>query len=502
MKNEIHLRPGVPDDNNTDYLPKYLKESNIVVNENGNNSQPYPIDLKEFHEDILGDGVINEWYEYVPKTYNAYAKTPLVISIHGGLMNGWGQAVYSSWTQIADREGFICVFPTASEHNAWKVEMTLEGRNNLEKLAQIHPEFNFGMPLPPERVIDDNRDVKFILALIQAMKDKYNIDSGRVYMQGMSMGNAMTGLIARNFGTMIAAAAGSGGPADLEIIYDENGNVKNRSGSLYVWQTRPELNGMPNDAGISEYDYNRLNREYWLKVNECKENPEIKIVGVNNFLFYRGKKADLVYLDIKNRDHGQAFDEAELMWDYLFSGVCRKENGDFESGTEIEPRRGDNFAFAFADNCRYAWFKNGPVKMGTKAIYWQKNKYHGLYGSRILRGEYLCAPLSFLAEALDAEYCITENGRVATLLMKGGHKLKFAEGCIGCTVDNRVESMLCEALYREGELLVPVTWFFRSIMQMHVSECNRVVYATDHYSILSSDTSRIISEILKCEAGD
>lgn len=39
---EFILRPGTPDDGNRDYLPEKIKGSDIVVNENGNNSQPYP----------------------------------------------------------------------------------------------------------------------------------------------------------------------------------------------------------------------------------------------------------------------------------------------------------------------------------------------------------------------------------------------------------------------------------------------------------------------------
>ena len=36
------LLPGTPDDDNRDYLPESIYHSDIVVNENGNNSQPYP----------------------------------------------------------------------------------------------------------------------------------------------------------------------------------------------------------------------------------------------------------------------------------------------------------------------------------------------------------------------------------------------------------------------------------------------------------------------------
>lgn len=71
---EIFLRPGTPDDNNREYLPESIKESDIVVNENGNNSQPYPKRLLEFHE-IMGNEEPDTWYEYVPECYDSTKKT-------------------------------------------------------------------------------------------------------------------------------------------------------------------------------------------------------------------------------------------------------------------------------------------------------------------------------------------------------------------------------------------------------------------------------------------
>ena len=134
--------------------------------------------------------------------------------------------------------------------------------------------------------------------------------------------------------------------------------------------------------------------------------------------------------------------------------------------------------------------------MNTKATTWSKSKYHGLYGGHIVRGRYLCVPLSFLASVFGAEYHRFEDGRVVRLMLPDGRSVQFAEGCIGCTIEGRVESMLCEALYRDGELLVPAAWFAASLFNMHVSECGKTVYITDHYALLSSDTSRMLAEIL------
>ena len=81
-----------------------------------------------------------------------------------------------------------------------------------------------------------------------------------------------------------------------------------------------------------------MNRIYWMRINECELTPQISIVGEDNFAFYKGKKADLVYVDIKNRDHGQTLDEAFLYWDYLFSGTRRNPDGTITHDESIIPR--------------------------------------------------------------------------------------------------------------------------------------------------------------------
>ena len=118
MDKKIKLIPGICDTKNRHYLPEKLLDGKTTVNENGNNSQVYPGNLKEYRA-VLADDIEDVWYEYVPNSYDPEKKTPLVVSMHGGLMTGWGQAVYTSWTLVADREGFIVVFPNAASKRMW-----------------------------------------------------------------------------------------------------------------------------------------------------------------------------------------------------------------------------------------------------------------------------------------------------------------------------------------------------------------------------------------------
>ena len=484
---KLHLRPGRPDDANREYLPESLRGSDLVVNENGNNSLVYPERLREV-TGVLADGAEDRWYEYVPESYDGTKRVPLVIGCHGGLMTGWGHAVYTSWTLLAEREGFICVFPDAHALRMWTVEGIFD---NWDPAS--------APDLPIQKAPKDwreNHDMRYLEALIGLMEQKYSIDPGRVFMQGMSMGNFMTGMFARYRGELLAGAAGSGGPARPEMLFDPDGRVKNLGGPLAIWLSRPEKNGLPPGASYDEAVINKYDRFYWMLVNECDPIPQIRIEGEDNFAFYKGRKADLVYLDIKNRDHGQTLDEAFLYWDYLFSGVRKSPDGTVLMGETLKPRTGDAFALAFAPGRHSCWFENRIRTLPAAPVLWQKLKYHGLDGGQIVRGEYLCVPLRFLAEAFGAEYVFLDGGAAALLRFSDGREAQFARGSIGCLADESLRCMYCETLQREGELLVSVEWFCGFFFNCRVSACGGVVYVTDHFADLSFFMADLILDLL------
>lgn len=490
---EMYLRPGTPDDDNREYLPEKLKGTDIVVNENGNNSQPYPKNLREFHG-VIADGIEDEWYLYVPDSYNPLQKTPLVMSMHGGMMTGWGQAVYTSWTMAADRDGFIVVFPNASYNRFWQVQWgtwEIDPEKPTPGSMEGEPQ---GVLSCPEDVAE-NHDIKLAKGLIELMKKTYYIDEGRIFMQGMSMGNMMTGLFARNFGNLLAGAAGSGAAAFLSLLYNKDGKIINQGGPLAVWQSRPELNAIPPGREI-EKKVHKYNRLYWMRINESSLIPEITIQGENNLAFYKGKHADVVYYDIKNRDHGQTFDDAALIWDYFFSGIRREKDGTIVCTQPVRERRGDVFAFSVTPGSSKVWFQNRIQNMHGPALKWQKMKYHGLEGGQKIRGEYVMVPLSFLAEAFGAKLGYAEDNLTAGMTMSDGKKLQFARGSIGCVMDNSLVQMYCEALHRIGELYVSVEWFSEYICNMHVSACEEVVYVTDHSNKLSANMADLIKDLL------
>ena len=492
MIQKMTLLPGTTNDNNRDYLPEAIQGSDMVVNENGNNSQVYPARLQTFTDVLVGDEP-DTWCEYVPTSYDARHKVPLVISMHGGLMTGWGQAIYTSWTMVADREGFIVLFPNAHQSRFWVLETSQAVRDGFKSMQSedlsMHDD-----PKDPR----DNHDMNMVLALLERMKAKYSIDEGRVFMQGMSMGNLMTSQFARHYGHLLAGKAGSAGPAYTSVLFDENDQPINHAGPLAVWQTRVELDEVPPFFGGTTDEIVKRNREYWRRINQCDALPQIKIIGEDNFAFYHGKHADQVFRDVKNRDHGQTLDDAEIVWDYLFSGVRRDQSGKIVHTDTRRARTGDAFAIALAAGKDKAYLNNRLVQLSGHAFMHQKLKYHGLQGKSKVRGTYMMAPISFVAQAFGASITLQQDGRAGQITLPDGKTLAFAQGSIGCVIDQELYSMFCEAILCNGELYLPIQWIAQRVLNYQSSQCDGVVYITDHYAELSLNMAHLIRDEVLC----
>jgi hypothetical protein len=306
----------------------------------------------------------------------------------------------------------------------------------------------------------------------------------------------MTSQVARYCGEYFAASAGSGCPTNPMLLFALDGSAINNGGPLDNWQSRLEHDRTPFHYGADDRSVVRANLDYWREVNEARELPQIRIQGEKGFAFFTGKKADVVLMDVKNRDHGQTFDDAEMVWDYLFSGVRKREDGTLEHSTPLRKREGDSFAIAVCEGASNAWVNNRIVPMDAKALRWEKLKYHGLNGGQIVRGSYLCVPLDFLAVVFGAKLEPLQAGKAALLTLPDGRTFQFAEGCIGCAADNHIEQMLCEAIWREGRLYISIEWFCRFALNLQTSEYDGVLYITDHYAEISRYLSWLLQDML------
>lgn len=133
----------------------------------------------------LPDGLPRTWFEYVPERLRGTTEPmPLVIYLHGINCMGLYGAEQSGWADLADRDGFACVFPDAT------IEMRWNGWDD---------------PRLPS-------DMDFVLALIEHMGEVVPIDRRRVYASGFSMGSMMTNALASAHPELFAGAIALNGP--------------------------------------------------------------------------------------------------------------------------------------------------------------------------------------------------------------------------------------------------------------------------------------------------
>ncbi|NND99303.1 MAG: prolyl oligopeptidase family serine peptidase [Pirellulaceae bacterium] len=123
-----------------------------------------------------------EYRIHVPASYDSNRPVPLVVFLHGGGGNS-AQGSRMGMTTVADKHGFIVVYPNAIEKH-WN-----DGRK-AEHYAQH------------DATIDD---VEFIVAVIEKVSSEYKVDRSRVYAAGASNGGFMSQRLAIDRPDLFAA---------------------------------------------------------------------------------------------------------------------------------------------------------------------------------------------------------------------------------------------------------------------------------------------------------
>jgi polyhydroxybutyrate depolymerase len=146
-----------------------------------------PVEAVSFHSanrdngSFVSSGEERSYLLYVPPSYDRSKPTPLVISMHGAGLWGASQRDISRWNKMADSAGFIVVYPSGlggKGVRVWRAEL---GGDGLMK------------------------DVRFISDLIDTLSKSYNIDSTRIYANGLSNGGGMSFVLSCTLSDRIAA---------------------------------------------------------------------------------------------------------------------------------------------------------------------------------------------------------------------------------------------------------------------------------------------------------
>lgn len=144
------------------------------------------------HESLAHDGLKRTYMVYVPPRHRdtgGPARLPAVIVLHGGGGNAANVARVTGFSEKAQREGFVAVYP-----------------NGTGRLENALLTWNAGHCCGTAMRTNVD-DVGFIDALIDRLVADYPVDPRRIYVTGISNGGMMTHRVGRELPHKVAAIA-------------------------------------------------------------------------------------------------------------------------------------------------------------------------------------------------------------------------------------------------------------------------------------------------------
>ena len=490
MSEKIPLIPGVPFEG-----PVPVPAPEGVIRNGLSSNTSVPPHKPVLCSAVLADGIEDSWLEYVPEKLPEGKKPPLIISCHGGGAHAQMQFEETSWWCIAESEGAVAVFPNAGgTQRSW-----LSG-DRVPKPGERPSMLEIFTSSPDGRAEESTHHIAFIKALIAEMKRKYDIDESRVYMQGMSMGDIMTMMFSRVCGNLLAGADCTAGPSPEIALFNEDGSVKANCGPVPVYQSRGELDSIvvaqwPGREVTTRQDVNAGNRRYWLEVNGCKILPRIAIRGANNFAFYTGEKANVVFRDVKHRTHGQTLDDAQWAWNTLFKGSRRNPDGTVTCTDTAFTASGDTDGIALADGRAYAYVSNQRVRLEAPAFYEPMMQMDFSVHAYKEYGRELYVPVSAFPALFGAEVTFTQDGQGAVIHAPDGD-CEIVSESVACLCGDFLYSMYMPVRIKDGVLCTAVRWFAENVFGLHVTQCDGAFYASGHHGEMTKDMAFLISGIL------
>lgn len=222
------------------------------------------IDERILEGSMTVDGRERVFKYYVPTSFGKNQKeVPLMISFHGRGSNMDGQIRLSSFHHLAEKEGFIVVFPESTYNT--------NGLTPAEIAQGYAKQWNDGRDNPANRAGVD--DVKFTSELIDYFADNYHVDLSRVYASGMSNGSRMANRLAVELSDRIAGIGGVVGPLNEAVA------EKTPKGPVPVVLFAGTNDPVVNYNGLEgDYLSAEATVDYWVKHNRTVKKPRVTVL--------------------------------------------------------------------------------------------------------------------------------------------------------------------------------------------------------------------------------
>lgn len=214
---------------------------------------------------LTAGGLTRTYLVHLPASYEAGRASPLVLVFHGGGGRSAGVDRLTGLNALADREGFIVVYPEAVDRQ-WN-----DGRR--------------------ARAVSGVDDLAFVETLLITLAQKYNIDRSRVYACGISNGGFFAEYLALKMPDRLAAvgavaatvpadlrAVGSGRPVPIVFfIGREDPLVPFKGGPIGLKRKGP-LSGLRKPQDRGEVIPASESIEYWIRNNRAASAPSVKLL--------------------------------------------------------------------------------------------------------------------------------------------------------------------------------------------------------------------------------
>lgn len=273
-----------------------------------------PLDCGATYHTLAVDGMVREWFEYVPECLQGTTKpVPLVVTLHG--RGGTGETFFdiSGMSCVAEERGFIAVFPTAGIYQ--------QKANGLRNITLWEGSYE-------GKYIDD---IHFIREMITDVKKRNEIDESRIYACGQSSGGMMASRLAEVANDIFVAISPWSGLFTPSKEYTVPPRLGHHVPYLFLYGEKDWLcvsssaNTLPfcvND-NISAYLGNLI-KEYRLA-----PEPLMYVCGEITFYEYQNSQHTpmLIVGKVCNMPHANYPRESWIAYDQYFSKFARAKDG-------------------------------------------------------------------------------------------------------------------------------------------------------------------------------
>jgi polyhydroxybutyrate depolymerase len=250
-------------------------------------------------EELISGGQVRQYRLHVPSSYQPEKPAALVLGFHGAGSSAATFESYSGFNAVSDREGFIVVYPDATEeYHAWH-----------------------STPGP------GNPDIDFARDLIEAMLHRCNIDPNRVYASGHSNGGGLSNRLACDLADHIAAIGTVAGayeepedcyPSQPVAVFSMHGTAD----PIITYDSFRNMNQAP-------ATYSRISMPIpqwasaWAIRNGCDpHSSEVIHEPLISEMHWSGcrAQADVILYSIEGGGHewpGKLMDVAQTIWDFF-----------------------------------------------------------------------------------------------------------------------------------------------------------------------------------------